>query len=1304
MTKAKRIMAVLLSAIMIFTTMSVAASAAHSPYLDGAITDQYNSIDRVELELNQKASLLLDQLDVMLQKEDIYIDIPLIGSIDLRSTDAALDSIYSITGNWLFGDLTVGDLGVLEDSRSEIASVRRVTEGKTDMDVIRSLVAYLAGCAEDGLLNIVNKNFNWGILKGFLPPEFRIIIDDVPKFLKETLWDVLHPVNEVTMPTGTTLDSIAQYALDHQVGAEEGSPEALEVGFEGILPGFTVNLATDSAYRVVDEVIFSVLNELIVPLLNSELKTTIRNAVESNQADGGELYLLVDTNYVIEEYTYDRTQSLVLQLNDMFKGVVDEMLLPGQFTWNATGTGDPLAVLEDNLERLLLTIIRAGGDTFEFNVENPELPELGDYIARVAVENFVKHIDFDGTEEMEEVAYIGLRELCIRLIPEGTYPIVPTDSTKEGYKAAILELGADLAVYYLNANIGLNLSYDTTAEDFISEFIEWCEPYINGLFDATELNTVRAASADPDGWDEINAIIWKLFPKSWMDYEQMFKDADGTLGTADELTFESLIHYFLDAVINMDLGALYTFFSYNTDGPLYEMKAYELIIDFIANILDGAFSVGTTACVPDGITNFESLLANDMAHTKTILKNILVALRDKEGLDETVVNIVTMLLGFADPQSLGDVDMDIDGRIGCTANTAMSTTLRISNRSDGVNSAWKNTNGVLEQDQMYKIEVISVASNNAGVTCTLPATTVIPANGYIDVTVAGTVAATTEVRFDLTYYILDEAGQRINNGTPLVKSVYSNFYTTDGGNYSVTSAEVTANNVTFDDFSTYLYTTDVYDAALFSIMATNNSGLLTSAKDIRRAVVTGTLPTGLAANNPTSGPIVALEDSSISTDTYGSVNPYVADIDPDDPQPYGVYPVTIQFEVCSTGSNNGTLSEARNHTIVVYDDFNLDGILGDVMDRNRQRSDYAADADTEWAAYQTAVSNGFALLQGDPNHNYMFDDTDATIEGTQNEYYVRAEAVQAAVDALDAKAITDSAKLAALETVVNTYKDVDSDDYVLFTYDRFEDAYDRAAGLVNSQVAPEGEEATFVAPAIAAFDLVYAKAQLELWGGRLIKKAPVTTYLMPYVTEAQSLENNKNSYATDLWADVQTALDTAEGYLENISVVLQTQINHVRIDLIRALNALKPKYLEPVGNTVIDSKNFVIYGLAEDLSSLSGFYSAASGYSLSPAATPYSGSKFGTGSTVSVSDSSGVVATYKVVIFGDVDGDAAITMDDYYLVDEYSRGVISSFDIGKPAIIAADLDRNGEITSEDADKIYDHADGYAFIDQSDPTA
>lgn len=1287
MKKSTRIISLLLAFMMMMGTMSVAASAYHADYLDSAITDQYNSIDKVELELEQKASILLDQLDVMLQKEDIYIDIPLIGSIDLRSTDAALNSIYSLTGNWLFGDLIVGDLGVLEDSRDEIATVRRSSTDKNDMDVIRSLVRYLAGCFEDGLLNIVDKDFNWGIIKGFLPPEFRVIIDDVPKFLKETLWDVLHPVNEVPMPNGTTLDSIAQYALDHQIGAEPGSPEALEVGFDGILPGFVINLSDENtnAYRVFDEAIFSVLNNVVVDILNNELKNTIVHAVEANTDDGGDLAELVNVNYTVTGYTYNRSQPLVTQLNDMFMGVVEEMLIDGKSEWVSTADGavegrSNVENLKYNLEVLLKQIIVAGGEIE--NVDTYDLDALGDYLTRVAVENFVTHLDFNENDSMEKIAYYGVRELVIRLIPEVDYADLPAETDESVYRAALYEMAADLGCYYLNANIGLNCSYDTTAEEFISAFIVWCEPYINGLFDDTALVAARA-DADSDGWAEIDAIIWEFFPKEWMSYETMFETSEGAAnGTAAQLTFKNLLDYFMDAVFTMDIEALYEFFTYKTTSPLATMSPTEFIIEFISNILNGAFSIGSTPCVPDGITNFEDLLDDNMANTKEIINNIIFALRDKEGLDVTVVNLVTMLLGFADPQSLSDVDMDIDGRVYCENGTVPSTKLRIYNRSNGVNSGWLPAGATdIVQDKMYEIELISLA-NNAGLTASVTEGAKIAANSYLDVAVTGTVSATTEARFDLTYYLLDEAGNRINNGTPLVKSIYSHFYTATG-NYDASSAEVTANNVTFDGFSTYLYTTDVYDAALFSIMATNNSGLLTSARDVRRAVVTGTLPTGISANNPESGPIVALEDSSISTDTYGTVNPYVANIDNEAAQPYGIYPVTIQFEVTSTGSNSGTLTSARNHTIVVYNDFNLDGVLGDVMGRNRQYSDYA-NADTEWAAYQNAVSAGFALLQGNPDHTKMFANVNAP-DGSENAYYTAVQNIEAAIAALDAKAVTDTAKLASLETVVNTYNNVDPDDYVLFTYDRFEDAYDRAANIVNSQVAPEGEETTFVAPAVAEFDIVYAKAQLELWGGRLIKKVPVTTHLEDVIDDVVTA--GSANYTYDSWATVKTALADAEAAK---TASLQTTINDARIALLNAKNDLvtATMYLQAETDTVvIDNGNAWIYGIDTESSDMESFISAATGYSVVSNLYSEDAYGYGTGSTVVVSDENGVVMTYTVILFGDVNGDGTISEDDGLIVNSYIAGSETVIEAGNAFFAAADVNFDGLVNATDRNLI-----------------
>lgn len=68
MKKSRKILAVLMSVVMLFGTVSMTASATYSAYLDNAIITQYNSIDRVELTTEQKASLILDKLDVVLDK------------------------------------------------------------------------------------------------------------------------------------------------------------------------------------------------------------------------------------------------------------------------------------------------------------------------------------------------------------------------------------------------------------------------------------------------------------------------------------------------------------------------------------------------------------------------------------------------------------------------------------------------------------------------------------------------------------------------------------------------------------------------------------------------------------------------------------------------------------------------------------------------------------------------------------------------------------------------------------------------------------------------------------------------------------------------------------------------------------------------------------------------------------------------------------------------------------------------------------------------------------------------------------
>lgn len=1287
MTKFKKMTAVLLAVLMVFGSMSVLASASRSDYLDESIINQYNSIDKAELTTEQQATLILDELDVMLTKEEIVLDIPLIGTIDLTSVDAAMDSIYNLTGNWLYGSLTVGDLVVLEDYRSNIATNRRASANNDDMDVISSLVTYLANCAPT-LLGMFGDDFNWGIVHGFLPPEFRMIIDDFNGWLDDLIWDLLHPVNDEAMVGNPTLDDFVQFLCDNQLAGLR--PEIM--GFEGAMPGFIVDVDEDTAYRVIEEGIYEALNAFIVPILNGSLKTVIREAVESNQADGGELYELIDTNYVIENHTFDTNLGLVDQLNDVLGVVVEEMLLDGKSEWVSTADGitagrSNAENLTRNLEVLIRQIIVAGGDTEPVN--DYTLEKLGDYIARAAVEQFVDHLDFEVGDTMEKIAYTGLRELVVRFVPEVTYPDI-TNGTEPQYRDGILEMGADIACYYLNANLGLDCAYSTTASQFLCAFIEWCLPYIDGLF--TKTTEYNNAMANGNGWAAVDAILWQFIPKAWFNYAGMFTDEDG-VGTAADLTFKSLLDYIMDALLDLDVNKIFTFFTHDANSDLMQ-HVDEFIIQVVANILNTAFDNPSTAATndivdTDVITTFESVI-NPIDNASDLICGILNTLAANEQMRESVLNIVVMIMGLAEPQSLGDVDIDLDSRIDCTAGSVPSGIfMRISNYSDGVNSGWLPENATaIDQDKMYEIELVSL-TNNANLTASVTEGAKIAANSYLDVAVSGTVDATKEARFDLTYYILDEDGNRINNGTPLVKSVYTHLYTVESTYYAANSASSSANNVTFEDFATYYYTTDVYTVSLFSILATNESGLVTSAVDVTKAIVTGNLPTGIAANAPTDDVIVHIDDSSATSDTYGTVNPYVSNItDPDAAQPYGIYNVSVQFEVCGRnwlGQTTTATTDARSHVLVIYDDFGLPGLLDEIMGANRQRVDFADDATAEWNAYLAAVSDGYALLNGNPDHTKMFSDSDATLDGDQNEYYAKVNAINAAVEALDAKKkATDSTLLAALNAEIAEYADVDRDNYVLFTYDRFADAYDHAASLANSQVALE-DEADFVAPSIPMFDLVYATQQLNLWGARLIERTTVKTQLNNLLNPVENW--TEEVVGTEYWAAFDAARDAAV-LVKNDADALQTEVNDARINLMTAMIGIDPNILHADEDTtiVVDSDNMLIYGIEPESNDIASLVVAVADFNIICSLYIEDGDYIGTGTTVEVYNGNDLIATYTVVLFGDIDGDGIITEDDAYLIGDYLTGDYA-IEENSVFFMAADVNHDGVIDTDDSDVI-----------------
>lgn len=1295
-----RLLSVILAVAMIFGSISVGVTAAYAPYLNDALVDgdNYNTIDQVTLTEAQQASLLLDKVDRALADAAISIDIPLIGTLNMTSVDNALNSIYNVTGNWLYGSATVGDLVVLETYRSDIASVRRTTADKTDVDVLASVVTYLGHCANT-LSKIIDGTFNWKIVKGFLPAEVRLLLDDIPGYLKEMLWDLIHPTTTEPMPAGTTLDTIVQYVLDNQVGGKN----AAALGFDGILPGFDLDLSTANGYRTIEEVAYAAMNTLLIPLLNSGLKGTIQNAIVTNAQKGGHLEDLINPDYVITEYNYDRTQGFTDQINAILGHAVNAMLKPGQtlFTWRMTANaGETQAELvKDNISELIRVIIPLGGDTryTAAQLEDMSTQDLATYIARSAVEEFVKHMKVPENATLRQIAVIGMKEFIASIVPDATYTVTNTNSNE-----AILECAKIIGTFYFNNLFDFNYhpaAADDTFDNFLAHLLSWAMNYADGIV-AVSKDGITAANV----WAKLDTIIFAIADKRWFNYEEMFRDASGA-GTAADLTAKTLVDYVMDTILNVNFDQLFTFFEHSTNSSLNTATAKSVLIKLVTNIVNGVVpgTIPTT-----GIVNFEDAL--DTAKLKAAFKTLLEGLSAKQAtLLPTVLNLVTAFMGSANEQSLGKANLTIDSRIDCTSGSVPAgTKIRVSNLTTGVNRAYRDASGTLHQDAMYKIQPIEL-TNTANLTATVP-TTAIDANGFVDVAVSGSVAENTEVRFDLKYNILDETGAVLND-TPLYTSAYAQLFKT-AGNYEAMSGDSNAVHKTqVLSFPSYLYVTDIDRAAIFSVTVRHDYAFLGSdngSQRIMRSYVTGTMPSYLAANVPTDGePLFTLEGVDINRPSYGTANPYLINRSADDPQPYGVYPMQISFDIKNeSGSTDAT--NPQNHTLVVYNDYGLPGLLSTIDNADRQRADYTADATTEWNAYQNILMQAYALTQGNPDHAKMFDDIVVGEDTYDNAYEKMVADVNAAVAALDAKqAATNAEDVAALKAVLVAQENpeggyFDFVNYQLFTFRRWQGWFNHAWSIVNSQEnVPEGQ----TAPVVRALDIKYAKHMVELLYPRMIEKAAVKTALNAAITEfGQETQAGK---APDTWADYADAKAFALE-VQADATANQAKVNTARVELMKAHRNLKNQYLIPAtdATTIVDSRQMFVYGLSEGLTNLDDYF-AAMPIGLTYAIEKYSGNSIGTGSYVRVSTVTGSgmeqVALYTVIIYGDVNGDGYIDDADIDVLDAYIAGTdTAKFFVGGPFFTAADLNGDGKIDAADREILQNYWDGEGDIDQRGP--
>lgn len=168
MKKSIRILSILMAFVMLIGNFSVMGSAYHA-YKGTAIAGSYNDVDSPEFSLDQYASMALDELDRMLNKEQMVLDLLGLLTLDLTSVDATIASVLSFLDTGAALIPLLGDAKTLPNICDPLKTISRgsKTDSKKDIEVIYGLLDFVANL-RDIAHNYVAGTVSVGILDGFI--------------------------------------------------------------------------------------------------------------------------------------------------------------------------------------------------------------------------------------------------------------------------------------------------------------------------------------------------------------------------------------------------------------------------------------------------------------------------------------------------------------------------------------------------------------------------------------------------------------------------------------------------------------------------------------------------------------------------------------------------------------------------------------------------------------------------------------------------------------------------------------------------------------------------------------------------------------------------------------------------------------------------------------------------------------------------------------------------------------------------------------------------------------------------------
>ena len=1186
MKKMKRLLAIILASLLILSSATAGASA-YQAYKDDALT-KYDFTDTAVLTTEQYASALLDYADKALAKANITMDLSILGKLDATSIDNALSSVYNLINDnsgilWMAGDLNKVEVGMLEKRRRSNSS---------DVEVIKSLLEFLG---HDSNRKIVRKVVLGGIGKQRrddgvslgVANSFVKIDLNVEVMLRELIWGLAYP--NTAYNSNTTVDTMVQTIIQNALAGVKEIPESVRN---------LVDLnSTKSTYDFIEDLLQTAYNDIAVPMLNDQTMKWLGQEIDKDTT--GTLAGLFNRDFRVSAYTVPAGSTLVGELNNIAGGIVNGLLK----NYNGWVSGDN-SKLTDNVVAVARYILKETGDYFfpdwQKHIATPEeidamsKEKLIAYIARSVINASVGYMYIpEDVTTVVGVAWEAVKQLMAQFLPERDYSNYP--KTIDG----ILDMLADYIAYNVNPGIDLNagslkeaLNYGSGFESMLTTAVKWlaADPqFYTGLLPDTTVDT-------SNGWKALDDIFFKLLDKSVLPAK--------FANSGSETILKDIVYSILNGLlVDQDLTCISDLFVKNESGVFASQTLKQSIVRLVTDILN--------AVLPGSVATKYYASLNDIVKNEALGKivyDLLGCLRPNFTLDKDtftgygdklvppIVNIVAQVMKLVDKSKFGQMEFAGPTR----ASDAYSVT--IFNGSKGINRGYTDKNGNFTQDALYKYRIAGVsataytaagAGSNVSVSG-VSAGDIINGGDSKTVSVSKPGATDTTVVLTVGYFILTESGASLTGDTPL----YASFYTYYSSDTQDDSEPKDVSTITGKvrlvkpraGFINQNETLDAINNVHVRINRAKDAGHLTKSTYTQNASTfkgnTGTFFENAGFSGETENGNVNITESLWQAKS-GADRAALTD---------GTY--TIDYSVSATrtasiGGKTGTVTGSVS--IYVYNDYEVPAKYKQYSGEQRQRANYSADADAEWAAYQSALimAANYALRPklkpNFSNASYMA------------QYKVIADNLDAAAAALDKKVV--SASVASLKTAVEAVQGAPNPEgsvywdqgYNFFGYDDFnsvswngwKEARNRALNLYNSTIAPvepvapekPGDDATLIEnqkyekayaqwqtdhtawetaiaawqmPTISAIDVAYAEQQIELWGPRLIKLNAVKTHLDAAIAMCTIDSADASKYDADRWEAYAKSFAYAQKVSTsfNASTTMRTQVREAMNNLI----------------------------------------------------------------------------------------------------------------------------------------------------------